>query len=79
MCEPDQQTWDLSPNDVEAIRMAVRVLSVIEEGERSTLVVINSLKKGKIVAIGATDRQHQGRGDTWLEAYSAAGRLLNAK
>lgn len=75
MCEPDQQTWDLSPNDVEAIRIAVHVLSVIEEGERSTLVVINTTKNGKIVAIG----NHHGHGDTWLEAYSDAGRLLNSK
>ena len=30
MAEDDQQTWDLSPNDQEAIRLAVRVLSVLE-------------------------------------------------
>jgi hypothetical protein len=26
MCEPGQQTWDLSPKDVAAIEMAVRVV-----------------------------------------------------
>jgi len=29
MCDPDQQTWDLSPKDVAAIAMAVRVLNVL--------------------------------------------------
>ena len=31
MCEPDQQTWDLSPNDTEAIAMAVRMLEQQKE------------------------------------------------
>lgn len=31
MCEPGQQTWDLSPNDTEAIAMAVRMLEQKKE------------------------------------------------
>ena len=33
MIKPRQQTWDLSPNDVAAITMAVQVLSVIEAAD----------------------------------------------
>jgi hypothetical protein len=33
MSKPGQQTWDLSPNDVEAIRLAVNVLSVIQAAD----------------------------------------------
>jgi hypothetical protein len=33
MAESGQQTWDLSPNDVEAVRLAADVLSMIEAAD----------------------------------------------
>ena len=33
MASPGQQSWDLSPNDVEAIQLAAAVLSMIESAD----------------------------------------------
>ena len=31
MCQPNQQTWDLSPNDVDAIRRVLGILNALAD------------------------------------------------
>jgi hypothetical protein len=85
MIAPGQQTWDLSPNDVEAIAMAVRVLDVIAflDKPHCRMDLIDSNKVGKVLALETRSDDsctivsgRQFRGETWLECFSEAGRSI---
>ena len=72
MCEPGQQTWDLSPKDVAAIALAVRVLSVIQSVNPILGISIYKTMIGAGMAID--DRHFQEL--SLLECFSEAGREL---
>jgi len=72
MIERGQQTWDLSLNDVEAISLAVRVLSVIETVNPLSGI---SVYKTMIGAGIEFDGKHF-QGASLLECFSAAGRSM---
>ena len=72
MCEPDQQTWDLSPKDVAAIAMAVRVLSVIQSVEPLRGMSVYKIMTGVGIAIDGRHFQES----SLLECFSEAGREL---
>lgn|GEM_PF-2107344 len=78
MIKPGQQTWDLSPNDVAAITMAVQVLSVIEaadgdhEGSLTAGNVYPDNPFFKRIQIGDV----QTFGATTMECFRAAGEKL---
>ena len=72
-----QQTWDLSPNDVKAITLAVRVLSVIEHcdktGETIESYNLDLVVDSAMLQIGF-DREFYGK--TLLECFDKAGGWL---
>ena len=72
-----QQTWDLSPNDVKAITLAVRVLSVIEHCDKNGHQ-IESYDLGNCdepTVLQAGDRTFYGK--TLLECFDKAGGWLS--
>ena len=83
MCEKGQQTWDLSPNDVEAIRLAVDLLNVIQasdedHGGQLDIYDVDTSEDGddsedvKMLRVG--DEEFYGR--TVLECFLKAGESL---
>lgn len=52
MCEPDQQTWVLSPKDVAAIAMAVRVVTASQVLVRGVFAEINDVTQGSEETLG---------------------------
>lgn len=89
MTEHGQQSWDLSHNDTEAIALAVRVLSVIEFMDKPgcRMSMIHDVARGvKIVTAEVLsedgtviEKSKQCKGETWLECFSALGRLIHER
>lgn len=52
MIEPDQETWDLTVNDVKAIRWAIRQIEADHNAKNAMLEAINNLNAR--LAIGPT-------------------------
>lgn len=82
MVADGQQTWDLSPKDVEAIKLAVDVLEAIAisdglfNGDIETYPV-DSTETPKLLCFGLSDLEYYGQ--TSLDCFAIAGRELNGK
>jgi hypothetical protein len=71
MASEDQQTWDLSPNDQEAIRLAVRVLSVVQYLDEMPAFVNSHPLAGGGMALVAGIREVEA--ESHLSAFSIMG------
>ena len=82
MVAEGQQTWDLSPKDVEAIKLAVDVLEAIAisdglfGGDIETYPV-DSAESPKLLRFGLNDLEFYGQ--TSLDCFAIAGRELSGK
>lgn len=79
MVADGQQTWDLSPKDVEAIRLAVDALEAIAIADELHDGDIETYPVGiggepKLLCIGMSDREYLGQ--TSLDCFVLAGRHL---
>lgn len=83
MVSKNQQTWDLSTNDVSAIQMAVDVLNLLIHADREhaghlEMYDVDDKETPKMLCIGASDEHY---GETAFECFVSAGaslRVLNA-
>ncbi len=74
MAEKNQQTWDLSPNDQEAILFAVRVLSVLEYLDQMPTFVESGPMAGGGLALVAGIREVEA--ESHLTAFAKMGEMI---
>lgn len=77
MAEEGQQTWDLSKNDQEAIRLAVRVLTVIQYlDEKQSFIESGPVSAGGLCLFF---NNHEIDAENHLIAFSEAGEEVLAE
>ena len=78
MVRKGQQTWDLSPKDVQAIQMAVDVLELLVHADREhsghlEMYDVDNAETPKMLCIGMSDEHY---GETAFECFVLAGAAL---
>jgi hypothetical protein len=77
MAEDGQQTWDLSKNDQEAIRLACRVLAVVQYlDEKESFIESGPCSAGGLCLVF---NNHEVDAETHLIAFSEAGKEVKAE
>jgi hypothetical protein len=77
MAEDGQQTWDLSPNDQEAIRLATRVLALIQYlDEKESFIESGPVSAGGLCLFF---NNHEIDAESHLEAFSEGGKEVKAE
>lgn len=74
MAEDGQQTWDLSKNDQEAIRLAVRVLTVVQYLDQMPAYIESGPLAGGGLSLNFG--MHEIEAESHLTAFSEAGEEL---
>ena len=80
MVTKGQQTWDLSPKDVQAIQMAVDVLELLVPAVRPhqahlDIYDVDDQETPKMLCVGADDEHY---GETAFECFVSAGAALRS-
>ena len=80
MVTKGQQTWDLSPKDVQAIQMAVDVLELLVHADRQhdghlEMYDVDDQETPKMLCVGADDEHY---GETAFECFVSAGAALRS-
>ena len=78
MVTKGQQTWDLSPKDVQAIQMAVDVLELLVHAARQhaghlEMYDVDNEETPKMLCVGMSDEHY---GETAFECFISAGAAL---